>query len=358
MMQQAYSFADSLRVPTPRDIAQVRRRYERYYSSAYLLPFPGYRKRHPILQQLCGVQPMAPQLPAWWNDIVALMPECLRPLMERLPAADFYAGKLNPTLEQELRALGKQFATPPTWARSPRLGKLLLAMLSDASHPLYRRYEQRGYKRWQDVQIVISAHPWDILTMGTSEHFVTCQDLFGREAAAIFNEKLPANLLDSGMVVAYVQKACEDRWKIGRMKARIILRLLRTRRDHYGILLDRSYGDAGLATGLITQLDALIAACGLAHWMPPNYKGHEGIVVCLDQPFPAYGLPQQFHGLPLPYLDQGDMNQDFYWEPCQPMGGASSHRLHAAVVEVPSTFPEGELPYQVLAPECDDVPIH
>ena len=327
-------FATGLAHPGPDDILQTAHLYDRSYSEASRYPFPGYQRRDSRLLQLCGVTPLVPLLPAWWSDVVQLSPEPLRSLLSHLPAEDFYRGCLGERLVLEMESLVGSLRPRPIWARSPRLGKILLAFLpGGASHPLYRRYQERGSKNWLDLELVVSAHPWDILSMGSGSGFSTCQDLFGGDLAWVFNEKLPANLLDGGMAVAYVQQAGGDRWASRRMQARAIVRLLRSADGRDGILIDRCYGDSGRREALLAQLATLLAEAGLPLWIPPWYNTRGRVTESAGQAFPAYGPYQDFKGLPLPYLDQADSNQDFYWEPWSYCPRRTFHRLTSSVIE-------------------------
>jgi hypothetical protein len=59
--------------------------------------------------------------------------------------------------------------------------------------------------------------------MGSGKSYRTCQALDGD---APQRQRLPTNLLDSGMLVAYIPsspEAIQDRWTLQRMRARGIL---------------------------------------------------------------------------------------------------------------------------------------
>ena len=327
------AFAAGLAYPGPDDIRQTAHLYDRSYSEASRYPFPGYQRRDSRILRFCGVAPLVPLLPAWWSDVVALAPEPLRSLLSRLPAEDFYRGCLGERLTLEMESLVGSLRPKQAWARSPPLGKILLTFLPGKRHPLYRRYQERGSKTWLNLELVVSAHPWDILSMGSGCGFSTCQDLFGGDLAWVFNEKLPANLLDSGMAVAYVQQAGGDRWASKRMQARAIVRLLRSADGRDGILIDRCYGDPGRREALLAQLAAQFAQARLPLWIPPWYNTRGRVSESLGQALPAYGPYQDFKGLPLPYLDQADSNQDFYWESWSFCPLRTFHRLTSSVIE-------------------------
>jgi hypothetical protein len=339
-MQYSQAFVNALREISQEDLARAERLYESTYSQANSIPFPGYRSRHRYLLNLCGVHPliMAPQLPPWWQEILLLAPTEVQPVLSQLSAHDFYQGQLNKTLFAQLKETGRACTSTPGWARSPRLGKILSSFLPTA-HPLYKQFELRGCKLQENIQLVVSAHPWDVLTMGTSRHYATCQDITGQGEGAYQNKLLPANLLDSGMLVAYIADEPFDRWCIRRMQTRTILRLLWSKQTRkWGVLIDRFYGDVGQMKAMHYTLALLLQQHGLALWCPPfYYQYQQGIYVPVATPndplLDVRGPQQRFGPYALPYLDQTRANPDFQW---QRVYGRSPgmRRLVATVIEL------------------------
>ncbi|MBO0789850.1 MAG: hypothetical protein J2P36_02735 [Ktedonobacteraceae bacterium] len=280
--------------------------YNQYYGSgssyyhAHSVPFPGYRPRHRLLRQLTGVFPLEPALPAWWKEEVCplIQPPELRSLLERISPADFYAGRLTGEREQQFRLLAQERSRRPEWAQSPKLGRLLKTVLPpEEGHWLISQYEQRGSSGWEPLQIMLSAHPWDVLTMGAGKSYRSCQHLIdGGE-----RDRLPANLLDNGMLVAYVTDPTQNRWDVERMYARIIVRLLRSERG-WGLLLDRGYGDPGYELALRTYLQRHFLAKGFSLWEATYPIRSQRIQ--FRSTFYATGPLQQFFTYDPPYLDQ------------------------------------------------------
>ncbi|MBO0783619.1 MAG: hypothetical protein J2P37_32815, partial [Ktedonobacteraceae bacterium] len=159
------------------------------------------------------------------------------------------------------------------------------------------QYEQRGCSDWERLQMVISTHPWDILTIGAGKGYRSCQHLIDGEQ----REHLPANLLDQAMLVAYVTDPTQNRWEIKRMYARIIVRLLRSERG-WGILLDRGYGDRGYELALRTTLERHILAKGFPLWEASSSLRSQGFQI--RSAFYATGPLQRFLSYNMPYLDQ------------------------------------------------------
>ena len=313
-------FQTSLSTVGASDLARARKRYYSYYSQADSISFPGYRPRHRILRSLCGVYPCERPLPDWWRqELPPLLAEQeLRTLLAHVTNDDFYLGRLSDQLARELKQLGQRYDKTPPWARSPRLGKILLASLpGGASHPLYARYQDRGTKQHEsDRAVIVSAHPWDILSMGCSRHFSTCQALDGEnDDAKDYNDRLPANLLDSGMAVAYVPEADDDnRWELERMQARVILRLMRTRGGIWGVLIDRFYGDQGLCLAMEASLESLLKRAGLPRWVPAHYyRDWEVFHASEEGTVSVYGPLQDFSSYSTPDLDQNRFDDGFDW---------------------------------------------
>jgi hypothetical protein len=321
------------------DVGRVISLYQRYYTRSHLLPFPGYRKRHPLLRMLCGIYACPPQIPNWWYyELIPQLPdEKLRSILTRITPEDFYQGKLNPSLEGEMKSYRQTLRPSPAWTRSPRIGCMLIASLvGGTSHVLYARYLDRGMKKGPNQQVVVSAHPWDILTMGCSRHYQSCQALDGSgHKATEYNDQLPANLLDSGMLVAYIPESCEaSRWDLRRMQTRVILRLLRDRAGTWGILIDRFYGDLGQSLALEASLIDILSRASLQRWMPLRYYRDSCALTFDGETIGVWGPLQSFGSHWCPYLDQGRVNEDFCWVN-QPRHGRVYQRLAAYALPCP-----------------------
>ena len=344
-MQLTADFVKGLADVSAKDLNTSRSLYSSYYSQTRDWPFPGYRQRHRRLLALCGVlQLTAPPLPAWWHKILALAPDEVRGVLSTMPAWDLYQGQLNPEHFAQLKERAGDVQEKPGWARSPRLSRILASFLpGEKQHELYRQFEQRGNKLKADTPLVVSAHPWDILSMGCSRHFSTCQDLTGKaEGAHYQNAMLPANLLDNGMVVAYTpDEGSSDRWDLQHMHTRTILRLLWSPgARNWGVLIDRFYGDAGQMEAIRHTLALRFAQLGLAHFSPPRYYQHkQGVFLDVASPsdmlLDARGPRQPFGDHPNPYLDQYRANSyTFRWEPVP--ADATYRRLIASVIVLPA----------------------
>ncbi|MBX5459303.1 MAG: hypothetical protein IRZ31_20615 [Thermogemmatispora sp.] len=262
--------------------AELVRTQEQYdtFALARLVPFPGYRRRHAILRRLCGIYPCQRSVPSWWH---ALLDELARfgvspsliALLREVEEPEFYGGCLLGAHAERLKEIGACSGPPrPAWTRSPRLGKILEALgQREGSEEerqcilrWYQQYQNRGAKEGQRI-LIISAHPWDILSMGSGRSYRTCQAL-DQENVSSYQRRLPSNLLDAGMLVAYIPSSLEairDRWTLQRMEARCILRLLfcpHLRR--WVIYIDRCYGDVSLSQMLRAGIEQLLEQRGIA----------------------------------------------------------------------------------------------
>ncbi|MBE3568417.1 MAG: hypothetical protein IMW90_22090 [Thermogemmatispora sp.] len=327
------TFAHTLAHMSADELEQARARYEKF-SLARTVPFPGYRRRHAILRRLCGVYPCRRSIPHWWYTMLdELVSSCssadtpLIDLLREIGEEEFYGGCLLGTHVVDFKELGSRFVSRPAWSRSPRLARILQAFgqkaMTDEERQrflhLYQRYQNRGGKEEQPV-FIVSAHAWDILSMGSGKSYRTCQALDGD---AVQRRQLPANLLDSGMLVAYIPsslEAIQDRWTLQRMQARCILRLLFCR-HRWLIYIDRCYGDTSLSDSLRKGITQLLQQHGITYWYRGLFPFSEEDDYCL-----AKG-PLQFFPGPLfyPYLDAELMWHEVYQR------GRTYHRLQGSL---------------------------
>nr|BBH92272.1 hypothetical protein KTA_04710 [Thermogemmatispora argillosa] len=315
------SFAGTLADMPADELAQACVRYERF-SLARTVPFPGYRRRHAILRRLCGVYPCRRSIPDWWYSMLNELPSSstdssLIRLLEEIEEEEFYGGCLLGTRAVHFKELGNRFAPRPAWAQSPRLARILQAlgqgeMTEEARQRFlgwYQLYLNRGSKEEQRV-FIVSAHAWDVLSMGSGKGYRTCQALDGDAPQC---RRLPTNLLDSGMLVAYVPaslEAIQDRWTLRRMEARCILRLLFCPRFRRWIIyIDRCYGDVSLVQALREGIVQQLQQRGIAYWWPDLSPSS-----LEDDDFLVEG-PLQFFPAPFswPYLDSWRMD----WNDCR-----------------------------------------
>jgi hypothetical protein len=312
------------------------------YELANTWRFPGYRRRHRCLRQLTGVLPITPVIPPWWEVVPWYIDEPLRGLLLSISPDEFYQGCLTAEREEILLRLR---ASHPEWGlqRSPRITRILQAMLKEGKdHPSYKLFVNRGTKRWKNTALIVSVHPWDLLTFGCGKSYSSCQHLEHGDS----NEQLPANLLDSGLAVAYVANLGENRWQPKRMEARVLLRLLQNGQGKRGILIDRFYGDVGYIETMRQHLTRLIRHHGLGVWQPLHYYEHTATRSYEHLlSFDAYGPLQHFQDYPTPYLDQakhrhGDLCSWIaryrHWN--------LYHALEAQVVEIAGSLTEKAQP--------------
>jgi hypothetical protein len=284
------------------DLAFVQDLYEEEYGStdpgpegdnAETWPFPGYQTRHRLLRQLCQVTPIKPVLPPWWSELCQVLPSNLAATFQSLTPEEFAEGLLTPAHHDQIKR--------QQWGRSPRLGRILSqALPQKEKHPLFQRFIARGTSHWQKKHMVISVHPWDIITMGSGKGYKTCLHLHHGE----WRDGLPATLRDSGLAVCYVVGPSQSRWLVERMEARVLLRLAKSQ-THWGVVLDRFYGDGALIQAMKTALLTILAQTGLSLWIPTPYETSTGdLKISTQQGFSVQGLPQHFGFYPLPLLNQ------------------------------------------------------
>jgi hypothetical protein len=268
--------------------------------------------------------------------------------LKELSAKEFFTGALLPHTQRRIQESFQQAGKIPAWARSSRLGKLLQELwsrLPDERNQWtglwHGHYQNRGPAQ---SLLVVSSHPWDILTMGQGLEFRTCQAL-----DSDWNSHLPANLQDRGMVVAYLLRlvqgdrgpcsvdelaaelaqAQQNRWAPKRMAARVILRLLRsTRNRRWGIYVDRCYGPQELVPHLLAGVRQVVRLHHLPQWLPEASPLSPTLELG-----PGEGGLQLFFGSPsleeaeqLPYLDAPSGGGRCWWNRVSdPRPGWKSH---------------------------------
>lgn len=279
------------------------------------MEFPHYQPRLPELSRLCGVYSIKAELPFWWQDLVQELrkrgfEESLVELFRSTTSEEFRQGQFELLRHKECKAKLSEEARK--LVSSPRIGRFLLEQLG-ASHPLTVSFNNRGAKL-QEKEFVITADPWDIVTMSIrGKSWTSCQNFIDQGGQEIWT-----NLCDPGIVIVFVRTRGDKTEKD--MDTRVILRHVWTYRkspeetSKGGVVLDRFYGDASYVPAIQELISWLCQEYNLHLFEYAKYDSHHDLwedeigyqLTKGGEILTVRGPSVNFRGAPQPWMDNAN----------------------------------------------------
>lgn len=245
--------------------------------------FP-YSERIKPLQDLCGKYEFKSSIPIEFSleedddpfltdtPLSICRFDCLCEFIKGITPEEFKAGKVSNTklhnllLDTELKGKIKKPKLVPIIDYFQKID----VITKDQCDTLTRAVNNRGSKK-DSTYIYFSCDPWDIMRMGvgSSVSFGSCMNIVTR---GCYSNKLPNNLQDSNMGVAYVEKD-SDRGKVDGIMSRMIMRVLLTPIG-YAAVFDRMYGEQSARPAMVEALKRACRKADVKFMEFSNYMPH------------------------------------------------------------------------------------